>query len=139
MNNAEQLLRKIFNYGDEKEQKFDAFEAGNFADMFHPNVQHSLFGPSGTKEILNGRDSFLAFIQRDSAALAGHSDEILRIIGIDEECALVHARAWRKSAATGEEIIYEWAMLYRIESGQITYGTDMLDSDAQAFWGRIHG
>ncbi len=28
-------------------------------------------------------------------------------------------------------------MLYRVENGMVTYGVDMLDSDAQAFWGRI--
>ena len=61
------------------------------------------------------------------------------IVAIDEQCAFVRASAWRKSKATGEEIAYEWAMLYRVEDGLITYGADMLDADAQAFWGRIAG
>jgi hypothetical protein len=69
--------------------------------------------------------------------LAGRDDEIIAITGIDEQCALVHARAWRKSTASGEELRYEWAMLYRVENGLVTYATDMLDADAQAFWGRI--
>ncbi|MCY1464199.1 hypothetical protein D9M71_821950 [compost metagenome] len=47
---------------------------------------------------------------------------------------LVHAKMWRKAAATGEEIHYEWAMLYRVENGQIIYGSDMLDRDAQELW-----
>ena len=70
-------------------------------------------------------------------ALADRTDEIIAITGIDAERALVHARAWRKGKASGEELQYEWAMLYRVENGMVTYGVDMLDSDAQAFWGRI--
>jgi ketosteroid isomerase-like protein len=119
----------------------DVFEAarggGALDDFFHPDAQHALFGPTGRKEVLQGRDAFLAFVERCSSALADRSDEILAITGIDAQCAFVHACAYRKSAATGEAINYEWAMLYRVEEGRITYGADMLDRDAQAFWGRI--
>ena len=76
-------------------------------------------------------------MERCANALEARRDEILTITGIGEECALVHAKAWRKAAATGEEISYQWAMLYRIEGGQITYGSDMLDRDAQEFWRRV--
>ncbi len=105
--------------------------------LIHPNAQYSLFGPTGTKELLHGRDAILAFTRRCTAALDAHKDEILTIIGIDQQCALVHARASRRSKSTGEEIAYEWAMLFRVEEGLITYGTDMLDAEAQAYWGRI--
>lgn len=78
-------------------------------------------------------------MSRCTELLAFRQDEIMTIDGIDEQCAFVRARAWRTSKATGEEIRYEWAMLYRVENGQITYGADMLDTDAQAFWARIAG
>jgi hypothetical protein len=110
---------------------------GGMASFFHSDVTHSLFGPTGTKETLVGRDAFLGFAARCADALAERRDEILAITGIDEQCALVHARAYRRSAASGEDIHYEWAMLYRVEDGLITYGADMLDADAQAFWGRV--
>lgn len=135
MNEAEKLLRRLFRFG---EGVGDAIgDAPTVAASIHPDARHALFGPSGVKEELIGRDAFLAFAGRCAAALAERRDEILDIIGIDEQCAFVRGRAWRKSAASGEEIAYEWAMLYRVENGQITYGSDMLDADAQAFWGRV--
>lgn len=72
-----------------------------------------------------------------SPAVAPQPDEVLEIVGVDAQCAFVRARAWRRSAASGEALAYEWAMLYRVEDGQITYGADMLDAEAQAFWGRV--
>lgn len=132
MNAAETLLRKVFRFG---EQAGDVFTDPG-ADI-HPDARINLFGPSGGKETLIGRDAFVDFVRRCTEALAGRSDEIIAITGIDEECALVHARAWRKSKASDEELRYEWAMLYRVENGMVTYATDMLDADAQAFWGRI--
>lgn len=138
MNAAEQLLRKVFRYGELPGDVFaTAGAALDPATYIHPNACFSLFGPSGKKELLEGRDAFLAFVGHCAAALADRSDEIIAITGIDEECALVHARAWRKSKASGAELRYEWAMLYRVENGLITYGADMLDADAQAFWGRV--
>jgi NAD(P)-dependent dehydrogenase (short-subunit alcohol dehydrogenase family) len=132
LNAAEILLRKIFRLGE---------PGGDvFADPgahIHADARISLFGPSGDKETLVGRDAFVKFVHRCAEALAGRSDEIVAIEGIDEECALVHARAWRKSKASGEELHYEWCMLYRVEKGMVTYAADMLDADAQAFWGRI--
>jgi ketosteroid isomerase-like protein len=138
MNAAEELLRRMFRFGGEPGDVFELGDPSSGPDAhIHPNAHMSLFGPSGEKELLIGRDAFAEFVRRCAAALADRADEILSINGVDEQCALVHARAWRKSKASGEEIRYEWAMLYRIENGMVTYGTDMLDADAQAFWGRI--
>jgi ketosteroid isomerase-like protein len=137
-NEAVPLLRQVFGLEGSGQDVFAAAERGE--DPFghiHPDAQYSLFGPTGTKELLMGRAAFAAFVKRCLDALAAHEDEILAITPIDEHGALVHARAYRRSAASGEEIRYEWAMLYRVEDGLITYGTDMLDPDAQAFWGRV--
>lgn len=139
MNQAEHLLRGFFRFGDERPLDAFSMASGSTADIIHPQAQHSLFGPSGNKELLPDRAAFLAFVERCANALEARRDEILTITGIDEECALVHAKAWRKAAATGEEISYQWAMLYRVEGGQITYGSDMLDRDAQEFWRRVLG
>jgi hypothetical protein len=139
MNAAEKLLRKVFGFGEQAIDVFSAAEASSSEPMayIHPNACFSLFGPSGEKELLIGRDAFLDFVRCCAEALADRTDEIIAITGIDEECALVHARAWRKSKASGDELHYEWAMLYRVEKGLVTYGADILDSDAQAFWGRV--
>lgn len=139
MNQAETLLRRVFRFG---EDHFDAMAAGVAGDAtahIHPDACHSLFGPSGNKEMLLGKQAFLDFVQQCAGALAERDDQIISIVGVDEQCAFVRARAYRKSKATGEEIRYEWAMLYRVEDGRITYGADMLDADAQAFWGRVLG
>lgn len=142
MNQAEKLLRGVFRFGDAGEwdaiATIDRSRTESWTHI-HPDARYSLFGPSGTKEMLVGRDAFLDFVARCAAAISDRSDEIVAISGIDEQCALVHARAYRRSRATGEEIHYEWAMLYRVEDGRITYGADMLDADAQAFWGRALG
>lgn len=143
MNAAVAMLSRMFGITQDGSTQRDIFpvEGGDGpspASFFHPDVVHSLFGPSGTKETLVGRDAFLAFATGCAAALAERRDEIIAITGIDEECAFVHARAYRRSAASGEEIEYEWAMLYRVEDGLITYGADMLDTDAQAFWARVN-
>lgn len=140
MNEAEKLLRSVFRFGE----GWDAIGAidrtsGDSWEHIHPEACYSLFGPSGTKEMLVGREAFLDFVARCAAAISDRSDEIIAISGIDEQCALVHARAFRRSRTTGEEIRYEWAMLYRVEDGRITYGADMLDADAQAFWGQVSG
>lgn len=135
MNEAEKLLDRMFPATGEQDI-FANDDAGGDGEFFAPDVIHSLFGPSGTKELLVGRDAFFDFAGRCADALSERSDEILSIQGIDHECALVHARAYRRSAANGEDIHYEWAMLYRVENGFITYGVDMLDARAQAFWGR---
>lgn len=139
MNSATELLRQMFLPASETGDVFGGSHRAEtaMADFFAPEVCHSLFGPNGTKEMLIGRDAFLAFVARCAGLLASRRDEILSIDAIDEQCAIVKARAWRTSKASGEEIAYEWAMLYRVEDGRITYGADMLDSDAQAFWGRI--
>lgn len=136
MNDAEKLLRKMFNVG---KGPIDAIGNSDTdpTTYFHPDVVNSLFGPSGTKELIVGREAFFQFVSRCASAVTDRSDEIIAITGIDQECALVHARAKRKSVANGQEIEYEWAMLYRVENGMITYGADMLDTDAQAFWGNV--
>jgi ketosteroid isomerase-like protein len=138
MNEAVPLLRRVFGLEGSGQDVFAARVGDDdpFAHI-HPDAVHQLFGPTGTKEVLEGREAFVAFVDRCLGALAAHEDEILAITPIDEHGALVHARAYRRSAASGEELRYEWAMLYRVEQGQITYATDMLDPDAQAFWGRI--
>ena len=133
MNQAEKLLRRMFN----DPEAGNVFEVADPTALVHPNAQYNLFGPTGSKELLQGRDAIVAFTSRCAAALDAHKDEILTITGIDQQCALVHARAFRRSKSTGEEISYEWAMLFRVEQGLITYGADMLDADAQAFWGRV--
>jgi hypothetical protein len=139
VNAAEQLLRTVFRFGEPAVDVFSttAESSLNPATYIHADAWFSLFGPSGAKELLVGRDAFLEFVRSCTEALADRTDEIIAITGIDEECALVHASAWRKSKASGEELRYEWTMLYRVENGLVTYGVDMLDSDAQAFWGRI--
>lgn len=139
MTEAERHVRQMLGLGEQLVNAFaaaDGHDRANFA-TFHPQVVHSLFGPSGTKEMLVGKEAFAAFVSRCRNALADYSDEILLVRAIDEQCVFVHARAYRKSAASQEEITYEWAMLYRVEDGLITYGADMLDADAQAFWGRV--
>lgn len=141
MNEAEPLLRRMFGLdaagtGDGRDV-FPAAGTGAAESPFHPEVVHSLFGPSGTKETLVGRDAFLTFARRCADALAERRDEIVAITPVDRQCAFVHARAYRRSRANGEEIRYEWAMLYRVEGGRITYGADMLDVAAQEFWGRV--
>lgn len=133
-NRAVPLLRRMF--GLDAGGEIDAIGIGS-GGFFAPEVVHSLFGPSGTKETLVGLAAFEAFVGRCADALSDRSDEILAIVPIDEECAFVHARAYRKARASEREIRYEWAMLYRVENGRITYGADMLDSDAQAFWGSV--
>jgi ketosteroid isomerase-like protein len=142
MNQAVPLLRRMFGVGQDGDGVFDA--AGQRSDAFddafdlvHPDACYSLFGPSGTKELLVGRSAIATFVRDCLAALSAHEDEILAILPIDNQCALVHARAYRQSAANGEALQYEWAMLYRVEAGLITYGADMLDAAAQAFWGRV--
>lgn len=142
MNDAVKLLTRMFGFTEGGQRHPDVFPVAaddrpSAAGYFHPQVVHSLFGPSGTKETLVGRDAFLAFATSCAEALAERRDEIIAITGIDRECAFVHARAYRKSAANGEDIHYEWAMLYRVEQGLITYGADMLDAAAQAFWARV--
>lgn len=137
MNEAERLARAMFGIGEP--DATDPFASGTRADHVHPDIEFSLFGMTGTKEVYRGREKYSEFVARCQAALADRSDEILSIEGIDEQSVFIRARAWRKSAATGEEIRYEWAVLQRVENGQITYSTDMLDRDAQEFWGRILG
>lgn len=142
MNEAETLLRRMFGLsggGSSTPQDVFPDPADDPAAFFHADVVHSLFGPSGTKETLRGRRAFFDFAAGCAAALSAREDTILGITGIDRQCAFVHASAYRQSRATGEEIRYEWAMLYRVEKGAITYGADMLDADAQAFWGRVLG
>jgi hypothetical protein len=136
VNDAEKLLRRVFKF---REGAVDAIGGPGMdpATYFHPHVIHSLFGPSGTKEQIVGRDALFTFVGLCASAVTERSDEVIAITGIDKECALVHARAKRKSIANGQEIAYEWAMLYRVENGLITYGADMLDTDAQAFWGNV--
>jgi ketosteroid isomerase-like protein len=140
MNEAERLLRQIFRFDSE----WDAIGAVDPVDKdswahIHPDARYSMFGPTGIKEMLVGRDAFVDFVSRCAAAISERSDEIVAITGIDDQCAFVQAHAYRKSRATGEEIRYDWAMLYRVENGQVTYGADMLDADAQTFWGRVLG
>lgn len=141
MNDAERLLRRVFGL-DHGQAGGDIFvgaqaEAGGLQQPIHVDAQYALFDPGGRKELLSGRDAFLDFVRNCAAALCERSDEILAITSVDEQCAFVHAKAYRNSAASGEEIRYEWAMLYRVEHGMITYGTDMLDAEAQAFSGRV--
>lgn len=135
MNEAEKLLARMFPSAGNRDI-FARDDAGGEHGFFAPDVTHSLFGPSGTKELLIGRAAFFDFVRRCDDALSERRDEILTISAIDSQCAFVHARAYRRSRANGEEIEYEWAMLYRVENGLITYGADMLDARAQAFWGR---
>ena len=81
----------IFRFG---EQDGDVFaDPGAY---LHPDVRTSLFGPSGEKEAMIGRDAFVDFARRCGEDRSDRSDEIVAITGIDEECALVHARAWRQ-------------------------------------------
>lgn len=143
MNEAEALLRDMFGFGTDSSAS-DVFnaatsQAGGSYDRHHPDVEFALFGPSGRKELLSGREAFLSFVEICSAALADRRDQILDITGFGEQCAFVRASAYRKSLATGAEINYEWAMLYRVEGGVITYGTDMLDNAAQQFWANVLG
>lgn len=140
MNQAVPLLCKMFGVGQGEDgatggRRSDAFD--DAFDAVHPDARYSLFGPSGTKELLVGRTAIAAFVKDCLAALAAHEDEILAILPIGAQCALVHARAYRRSAASGKDLRYEWAMLYRVEAGLITYGADMLDAEAQAFWAGV--
>jgi ketosteroid isomerase-like protein len=121
------------------EAAVNPFARGQSAIQIDPDIEFSLFGMTGTKEIGRGAEAYLDFVNRCLAALADRSDEILDILAIDEECVFVRALAWRKSAATGEELRYQWSTLMRVEGSHITYVTDMLDRDAQEFWGRVAG
>ncbi|MDF8334938.1 nuclear transport factor 2 family protein [Novosphingobium cyanobacteriorum] len=142
-NAATEMLCRQFGFGPGIPPR-DAFgnDAGPGTDPFaniHPDARFSMFGPTGTKEQLVGKAAYVDFVTGCAAALADRSDEILAIVPVDAEGAFVHGRAWRKSKASGEEIRYEWAMLFRVEQGLISYGADMLDANAQAFWGRVLG
>jgi hypothetical protein len=134
MNEAEQLLRRLYAPGGGHDRASPSLQ---METIIHPHAKFSLFGLSGAKEQIHGRDAFLAFVARCYGALSGHRNEILDVVGFDEQCAFVRARAWRKATWSGEEASYQWAMLYRVEAGLITYGADMLDARAQAFWGRV--
>lgn len=143
MNEAEALLRDMFKVkaGSCSSDVFNAAAelGGDFYDRHHPEVEFALFGPSGRKEVLRGREAFLNFVGQCAAALADRHDEIFDVTGFGKQCAFVRAKAYRKSLATGAEINYDWAMLYRVEDGVTTYGTDMLDNAAQQFWARVRG
>jgi hypothetical protein len=144
MNNAEAVIRRLFGMEAHQAQEgvsVDAFDSTRqrLEAFYHPQIEFSLFGETGVKEHGRGRAQYLAFVGRCAAALSARSDEIVSITPIDEQMVVVRARAWRKSAATGAELRYEWVMLFRVEDGLVTYGVDMLDRDAQQFWGRIRG
>lgn len=138
MNAAEQRMREVFQFGDNI-KKSDVFKSGSSGDHLHHDIQFNLFGPSGTKELHKGRDAYLSFVKNCAELLSDRSDEIVSITGADETMAIVTGNAWRKSKASGEEIRYQWVMLYRVEDSMVTYAADMLDRDAQEFWGRIRG
>jgi len=139
MNAAERLVRETYGLLPGAEGAVNPFDQSRRAARLHPDVEFSLFGMTGTKEFGRGAEAYTRFTSDCLAALADRSDEILDIIGIDEQSVFVRAQAWRKSAATGEELRYQWSSLMRVEDGLITYATDMLDRDAQEFWGRIAG
>lgn len=139
MNAAEQLVRQLHGLHHETSADVDPFDQNSRTTYVHPEVEFSLFGQSGTKEVGHGLEAYFAFVANCQAALCDSSDEILNVIGIDEECVFVRARAYRKAKATGEDIRYEWATLMRVEDGLITSVIDILDRDAQMFWGRAIG
>jgi ketosteroid isomerase-like protein len=139
MNEAERVLRAQFHFGSTGLGPIDAIaEAGSsFIDQVHPDIQLSLFGPGGDKQIIHGKAGYKAFMTRCLSVIASRSDEIISIDGAGQEMAIVRAKAYRKSAVNGEEIHYEWVMLYRVENGLVTFAADMLDRAAVDFWTRV--
>jgi ketosteroid isomerase-like protein len=138
-NTAAQLIRESYGLTENSGSAINPFEQGQRVVEIHPDIEFSLFGLSGTKETGRGADAYYGFISSCLAAIADRSDEILDVMAIDDQCVFVRAQAWRKSAATGEELHYQWSTLMRIEDGMLVHVTDMLDRDAQEFWGRIAG
>lgn len=139
MNAAERLVRETWGLLPAAEGAINPFDQSGRAPRLHPDIEFSLFGMTGTKEFGRGPEAYTRFTSDCLAALADRSDEILDVVSIDAQSVFVRAQAWRKSAATGEELRYQWSTLMRVEDGLITYVTDMLDRDAQEFWGRIAG
>ena len=139
MNAAEKLVRALYGLDAGAGDLVNPFDQTRKSDYVHPDVEFSLYGMTGTKEVGRGRDAYLAFTSNCLAALSDRSDEFLDVVSIDEQCVFVRARASRKSASTGVEAHYEWATLTRVEDGRITSVTDMLDRDAQVFWGQVAG
>jgi ketosteroid isomerase-like protein len=139
MNDAVKQLIKMFHFGEPGE--FDAIgssggDAGAF-DHIHPDIVFSAYDIHGVRRHDAGLDAFKKFVAECDAAVSERRDEIISIDGAGDEMGIVRARAFRRSAASGETCEYEWVMAFRIENGLVTVAADMLDRAAADFWGRI--
>src|SRR4051812_1443872 len=78
MNAAEKLLRKVFRFGEAGVDVFATADPSSVdpTSYIHPDACFSLFGPSGKKELLSGRDAFLDFVRVCTEALADRADEV---------------------------------------------------------------
>jgi len=139
MNDAVQILRQMFHFGEPG--KFDAIGSssseGGTLDRVHPDIVFSAYDIHGVRRHGVGRQAFADFVAECAAAVSERRDEIISIDGAGDQMGIVRARAFRRSAASGETLNYEWIMVFRIENGLITVAADMLDRKAADYWGRI--
>jgi ketosteroid isomerase-like protein len=119
------------------EEGFAAYDAGDIDKviaMWHPNLVYHGFDFAGERQEFRGRDAFFGFLMEAGSKLAVNKNEILSVDPVGDEIVVIKALATRRLPDDDEEVQFDYVMVLRIENGQVTHGTDMVDSKFEAFW-----
>ncbi len=119
---------------------FAAYDAGDLDTviaMWHPDVLYHGFNAEGERAEYRGRDAFFGMLIQAGALLEENVNEIVSAQPVGDEIVVVQVRGKRRAKGDKETTFIDYVMVLRIENGQVTHGTDMVDSKDEAFWRNV--
>jgi ketosteroid isomerase-like protein len=105
-------------------------------NQFSPSLEYYGADELGRPREMHSRDELFGVLLAAMARFDQYDNELVDAFAVGEELVMTHVRLHRRRRTTGEVFDTDIVMAFRVEDGVISRGVDILDSAAEAWFGR---
>ena len=114
---------------------FAKFGVGDLSG-FSPDYTHLGYNIDGTPQVFTGLPAFVELMGKVATHFEVYETEPLSMEPIGTELLVVVLNAHRRTH-DGREYRGTFAMIFRVENGLLTRGSDMIESSGEAYWSSL--
>lgn len=104
--------------------------------LYSPDLKYYGYDASARPREFGSRDEFFAMVMEAMALCDEFSMELVNAYPVGDSLVMAHVHAHRRSRASGEALDDDFAMVSRIDDGQVTRGVDLIGPAFVGFWQR---
>jgi ketosteroid isomerase-like protein len=121
---------------------FEAMAAGDMEaviGMYSPELKYYGYDATARPREFASRDEFFAMVMGAMSYCDEFSMDLVNAYPVGDSLVMAHVHAHRRSRESQETIDDDFAMVFRIDDGQVTHGVDLIGPAFVDFWRRASG